>query len=125
MANSITTEMLPLGRYLSTSNQIKIPEYQRSYAWTDDEVLQLWDNLIDSMERTRSEYFIGPIVVKREAQKPIELIDGQQRLSTTLVIISILRKILRENGDNVRADILSADYFGKRDIATLEMAENF
>lgn len=125
MANSITTEMLPLGRYLSTSNQIKIPEYQRSYAWTDDEVLQLWDDLIDSMENTRSEYFIGPIVVKREAQKPIELIDGQQRLSTTLVIISILRKILRENGDNVRADILSADYFGKRDIATLEMAEKF
>ncbi len=44
MANFIETEMLPVSKYLATSKIVKVPEFQRSYAWTEDEVSQLWDD---------------------------------------------------------------------------------
>src|SRR5450830_483084 len=125
MANFIDTEMLSAGRYLSTTKAIRVPEYQRSYAWTEDEVSQLWVDLIDSMENSRPEYFIGPIVVKRATGGEVELIDGQQRLTTILALISVLRSTFRANGDSARADLFSSRFFGERDIITLENSDKF
>lgn len=125
MANSITTDMLAVGTYLTNTKQLKVPEYQRSYAWTDDEVVQLWDDLIESIDSKRTEYFIGPMVLKRPDNGPIELIDGQQRLTTILIIVSIFRKILRQTGDDHRANVLKHQYFGTEDLATLTLSEKF
>lgn len=99
MANFIETDMLPISKYLATSKIIRVPEFQRSYAWTDDEVSQLWDDIVESIENHKSEYFIGPIVVKIDANH-VELIDGQQRLTTVLIIISIIRRMFRFTGDD-------------------------
>jgi len=125
MANFIDTEMLPVGRYLVNSKAIRVPEYQRSYAWTEDEVSQLWYDLIDSMDNKRPEYFIGPIVVKRASGGEVELIDGQQRLTTILIMVSVLRSLFRTNGDSERADLLSTKFFGEKDILTLQASEKF
>lgn len=125
MANSITTDMLAVGTYLTNTKQLKVPEYQRSYAWTDDEVVQLWDDLIESIDSNRTEYFIGPMVLKKKDSGPIELIDGQQRLTTILIIVSIFRKIFRQTGDNHRADVLKHKYFGTEELATLTLSEKF
>jgi hypothetical protein len=125
MANFIETDMLPVGKYLANAKAIRVPEYQRSYAWTDDEVSQLWQDLIDSLTNQRQEYFIGPIVVKRTGAGEVELIDGQQRLSTILIIISVIRALFRANGDAQRADLLSNKFFGERDILTLQTNEKF
>lgn len=125
MANFIDTEMTPVGKYLSDERAIRVPEYQRSYAWTDDEVSQLWSDLMDSMQNQRPEYFIGPIVVKGTSGGEAELIDGQQRLSTVLGIVSAIRRAFRRNGDSERADLLSAKYFGEKDFATLKNKDKF
>lgn len=124
MANFIETEMLPISKYLSTSKIIRVPEFQRSYAWTDDEVTQLWDDVVEAMLNNKSEYFIGPIVVKI-CPDHLELIDGQQRITTALIIISIIRRMFRFSGDDQRADWFRNKFFGEQDVITLKTSEKF
>lgn len=124
MANFIETEMLPIGKYLATSKIVKVPEFQRSYAWTEDEVSQLWDDVLEAIDNKRNEYFIGPIVVKSN-DSHLELIDGQQRLTTALILISIIRRIFRFSGDNDRADWFRNKFFGEQDVVTLKTSEKF
>lgn len=102
-----------------------MPEYQRSYAWTEDEVSQLWADLVDAIANNRPEYFVGPIVVKNNPSGENELIDGQQRITTMLIIVSVLRSIFRENGEPKRADLLTTRYFGDEDIVTLQIIDKF
>lgn len=124
MANFIETEMLPVSKYLSTAKILKVPEFQRSYAWTEDEVSQLWDDVLEAIENQKPEYFIGPIVVK-DTKEALELIDGQQRLTTALIILSVIRRLLRNSGDNQRADWFRNKFFGEQDLITLETTEKF
>ncbi|MEL0623798.1 DUF262 domain-containing HNH endonuclease family protein [Marinomonas arenicola] len=124
MANFIETEMLAISKYLATSKILKVPEFQRSYAWTEDEVSQLWDDVVEAIVNNKQEYFIGPIVVKN-AEKTLDVIDGQQRLTTALILISIIRRIFRFSGDNDRADWFRNEFFGKQDVITLQTSEKF
>lgn len=125
MATFIDTAMLPAGKYLADSKAIRVPENQRSYAWTDDEVTQLWDDLLDSIDNSRPEYFIGPIVAKKLKNSELEIIDGQQRLTTILIMVSAIRSVFRANGDSQRADLFSKKFFGEKDIITLETTQKF
>jgi hypothetical protein len=124
MANFIETEMLAISKYLATSKILKVPEFQRSYAWTEDEVSQLWDDVVEAIDNKKKEYFIGPIVVKNN-EKTLEVIDGQQRLTTSLILISIIRRVYRFSGDNERADWFRNEFFGKQDVLTLQTSEKF
>ncbi len=70
----------------------KIPDYQRQYSWTDEQLDQLWEDLLDAYEN-RSEndcYFLGSIVVVDNKQGCHELIDGQQRITTLMILMNVL-----------------------------------
>ncbi len=124
MGNFIETEMLPISKYLAMSKILRVPEFQRSYAWSEDEVSQLWDDVVEAIDNSKAEYFIGPIVVKN-SNEFLEVIDGQQRLTTALILISIIRRILRFSGDNERADWFRNEFYGKQDVITLKTSEKF
>lgn len=73
-----------------------IPDYQRSYAWGEDECATLWDDLFafafpdddcDKFKRESDEYFLGPIVTFRNDDSQLEIIDGQQRLTTIMLLL--------------------------------------
>ena len=72
-----------------------IPDYQRPYAWTEDECGTLWDDLFDfalpgegeGEFDENEEYFLGPIVTFRNADDKLEIIDGQQRLTTLMLLL--------------------------------------
>lgn len=72
-----------------------VPDYQREYVWSDREVDQLLDDIYNefaSNDHPRSsEYFIGSIVVLKRPDGTYELIDGQQRLTTTFLILCAIR----------------------------------
>jgi uncharacterized protein with ParB-like and HNH nuclease domain len=78
-----------------TNKQYLIPEYQREYVWTEREVKQfLEDIFFEFDENTQSEYFIGCIVVCVGEDGLIEVIDGQQRLTTILLVLQAIRSLL-------------------------------
>lgn len=70
-----------------------IPDYQRPYAWNEDECRTLWEDLFafifpdnDKDKFNDDEYFLGPIVTfKNKGQS--EIIDGQQRLTTLMLLL--------------------------------------
>ncbi len=72
-----------------------IPDYQRPYAWGKDECQTLWEDLISfafpennySNFKTDDEYFLGPIVTFKNENSKLEVIDGQQRLTTLMLLL--------------------------------------
>ena len=98
-----------------------VPPYQRLYAWTEEQVNDLFRDLADSIRKNESEYFLGTVVLTRGGSTGSQaIIDGQQRLTTTSVLIAAIRDYFHENGDMKRAETLQADYLSKTDFATLE-----
>ncbi|MFY1614710.1 DUF262 domain-containing protein [Micromonospora sp. WMMD736] len=68
-----------------------VPSYQRGYRWGRDEVVRL---LNDVHESAGKKYFLQPVVVKRRHDGKWELVDGQQRLTTLLLILLYIRQHL-------------------------------
>lgn len=73
-----------------------IPDYQRPYAWDEKECQTLWDDLFafsfpdndcDKFNSEADEYFLGPIVTFKNADGKMEIIDGQQRLTTLMLLL--------------------------------------
>lgn len=71
---------------------INVPHYQRSYAWEEKNVIELIDDINTALS-TNDNYFIGSIVlIKKEGEDDIlEVVDGQQRLATVLIILAEIR----------------------------------
>ena len=73
---------------------LKVPEYQRNYSWKRRQWEEFWQDLTDFYEeRRRSDkdafYFLGTIVVTTSGREN-RVLDGQQRLATTLILIRAL-----------------------------------
>ncbi|MCB4928498.1 DUF262 domain-containing HNH endonuclease family protein [Streptococcus mutans] len=70
-----------------------IPEYQRPYAWTADQIQTLFDDLVEYTESSESSdsseestYFLGTIVAY-EKNNEQEIIDGQQRITSLFLLL--------------------------------------
>ena len=74
-----------------------IPDYQRPYAWdAEKECFTLWEDVFafaipegdaDRFDRTTAEYYLGPIVTFKNDNGQMEIIDGQQRLTTIMLLL--------------------------------------
>ncbi len=79
-----------------------IPDYQRNYSWdVNEEVLIFWDDFIYYLNsESKSNFFIGPMVFKAEdiEASDFEVIDGQQRLITFSILMSVLVSLFKKYG---------------------------
>ena len=73
-----------------------IPDYQRPYAWEETECQTLWDDIFafafpendySLFKSDEDEYFLGPIVTFKNEDGKLEIIDGQQRLTTLMLLL--------------------------------------
>jgi hypothetical protein len=69
---------------LDHGSELKVPFFQRSFAWENDQVREYWDDLKLALDRDggSSEHFLGLLVVDTSSH----IQDGQQRLATTLLL---------------------------------------
>ena len=71
----------------------EIPIYQRNYAWEKDEITALVQDIYDSFKRNReNNYYIGTLVTFHKGDNIFEIIDGQQRLTTIWLILTVLKQ---------------------------------
>lgn len=79
-----------------------VPDYQREYVWDTDEVEQLLkdvrEEMGDGVAQDAPEYFIGSIVVCPGQDGVLDLIDGQQRMTTLYITLCAIRDRLAELG---------------------------
>jgi len=75
----------------------EIPKYQRGYAWEIQNIRELFDDVIESIE-SNSNHYIGTIVLSKseDDDEKFYVVDGQQRITTTTLIISALIRELTQ-----------------------------
>jgi hypothetical protein len=91
--NTIKGTEYQLAKIFSSDFQYSIPRYQRPYAWTEEETGTLFDDLYDfyTNEDQNDNYFLGSLVlIKSDNDPESEVIDGQQRLTTLTILLSVL-----------------------------------
>jgi uncharacterized protein with ParB-like and HNH nuclease domain len=89
------------------SSQYLIPEYQRPYEWDEDKCRTLWDDILEfaipdnspnNFDSNKEEYFLGSIVTFKNDEL-LEVIDGQQRITTLLLLLRAIYKKLEPAQD--------------------------
>jgi len=112
------------------SNGVKyiVPRFQRDYAWTQEQ----WEDLWADIETLAEEHYhyMGYIVLQRKEKHSFEVIDGQQRLVTsTLIILTAMKKIQDLINDDKDAENnkerlkeLSSRFIGAKDIVSLKVS---
>jgi len=114
-ANSIT-----VGSLLSSEKDFnfQVPRYQREYSWSKDQ----WSNLFDDFMQSElnDSHFIGSIICIDKSsgalqQNTLEVVDGQQRLTTLTILLARLYKELNSRKDEFKEDEnAQADYVNLR-----------
>ena len=67
---------------------IKVPDYQRPYAWEAKQV----QTLVDDLKGCQGDYFLGVFLLDSSHQGVTSVIDGQQRLTTIFILLNCIRK---------------------------------
>src|SRR5215470_16881940 len=96
MSNGITEAPAAGIGKLIMDNRFSVPNHQRDYSWTEDEVKQLFDDLESALERGTSVYFIGLMVFLNSEKGSLVVLDGQQRLATAVIVFSAIRSWLAQ-----------------------------
>lgn len=90
-AKLLTVEELLYGGNSSSFNhkKLRIPDYQRPYVWSENNVFQLIDDIWENCCANKSEYRIGSIIL-HDDKSFFNIVDGQQRITTLLLILNAL-----------------------------------
>lgn len=90
--------------FLKKSPQFVIPIYQRTYSWTEQQCRQFWDDIMRAgSSETIAAHFIGSVVYIEKglyqvsSQSPLLVIDGQQRLTTAMLLLEALSRHLGDS----------------------------
>jgi hypothetical protein len=90
---SLDAKQMPIAELLSGDRQYCIPNFQRPYAWGFDEAFQLVEDLVSAWRRDDESYFLGSVVVVMadDEGRTVDVIDGQQRITTLSLMFAVLR----------------------------------
>ncbi len=124
-----TAEPRSLAEFLSTNDQgCFIPPYQRAYSWDEKDVARLFEDVVDGVRKVvlqeSSLRFLGTVIaVDDKDVVPVDppmdrdlpnlvmtIIDGQQRLSTLMVVNVLLHNALRTRLNTLGTNAETADF---------------
>lgn len=101
-----------------------VPDYQREYVWGTNQVEQLLTDIYGEMSLTdpnnAPEYFIGSIVVCPGEGGLLDLIDGQQRMTTVYIMLCAIRDRLHSLGEDDTSDLDLMIASSKRDASGIK-----
>jgi uncharacterized protein with ParB-like and HNH nuclease domain len=105
-----------LGEVLFSLSQYVIPVFQRNYRWERPQWEKFWLSLTEIRKPEKSgNHFMGFLVFVPGLAQPgqhtrFHLIDGQQRLTTSCLLLAALRNVARRSGQGELAEEVHADY---------------
>ncbi|EAH8055974.1 DUF262 domain-containing protein, partial [Campylobacter jejuni] len=125
----LNTETLTLNDLFSKDRTYSVPKYQRNYSWDEDQWEDLWSD-IEDLEKSNYPHFMGSIVLQETKDvKNIDIIDGQQRLSTLSIFIAAvivyIDDLVKKDKDKInnekRKEIFNKKYLGYESSTTLKI----
>lgn len=100
MDETFKPESLAVKDLFGNNNSLfQIPSYQRPYSWGDEQVEKLWEDLYDAYQNNRadskvdSQYFLGSIISVPAENGYQDVVDGQQRLTTLIILFCAVRDL--------------------------------
>ncbi|WP_083914878.1 DUF262 domain-containing protein [Alkalispirochaeta alkalica] len=103
-----------------------IPKYQRAYAWEDEQIEDFFDDLYYHISAKK--YFLGTILLKESKKiddfEHLEVVDGQQRITTIVLFINQVIKKLENSLKNNKISIKIDKYIKYYDQYKLRLIEN-
>lgn len=88
------TNFTNLGEVINSNEYYNIPDYQRPYSWTQDQVDALLSDLLEDYQlHAKNHYFCGSIVLLKpnDQSTRYDIIDGQQRLTTFIILLAVIK----------------------------------
>lgn len=107
----------PLKEVFCDDYSFEIPGYQRPYSWETEQAETLVSDLLGFLEeqpkniKEASPYFLGSIVLIKPLGALSQVVDGQQRLTTLTILLSVIRSLLPEK----KRAVLESAIFQKGD----------
>lgn len=116
------TPTVGLGQFIKEV-RFRVPSHQRDYSWREDYVRQFLDDITGAMKDNEDIYFCGLMVFTKDQSSPeFQVLDGQQRLATTLMILSAIRNWLKQYTAYAKAQIqIEQWYLGDSDLGSEEI----
>lgn len=90
----------------AASRRFEIPVYQRPYSWDEDQCIQLWEDVLSVGRKEQDSHFTGSVVwiqdgtMSANGITPLLLIDGQQRVTTIMLLLVALAAFSKEHFEN-------------------------
>lgn len=92
-----------------------IPDYQREYDWDESEINELLEDLEDV--KSDESYFIGHMVFEGKfTGNEFKVIDGQQRITTLTILLSVIRDLFYNKSLNNLGDGINDKYIFAKDV---------
>jgi len=110
-----------LQKLLEGTKQYRVPLYQRTYSWKNEQLRRLWEDLVklaeDRKERGASAtHFIGSLVlaptpdIAPTGLQQFLVVDGQQRLTTLTILLAAIRDHRAQTEDPTHLDRINEKY---------------
>lgn len=93
-------------------NKFFVPKYQRTYSWEEKHVADLFEDIKTNINE--SEYFLGTLVLTQKNDE-LEIIDGQQRITTILLFFAAFKGIFKKNNKNTQSENIHKNYLSDFD----------
>ena len=112
---------------ISNNRSFIVPKFQRDYSWEKEQWDDLWQD-VETMISENDEHYMGYLVLQTTDSKNYNIIDGQQRFTTILLLIyaaiKCIKKLVESKSDieenKRRIETLKSRYMGKEDPVTLD-----
>lgn len=115
---------------LSGGSVYQIPRFQRDYSWKEEHWEDLWADILELMTDEESSHYMGYLVLQPKADRSLDIIDGQQRLTTlSLLILAAMRKMrelvqagIDQEHNETRLNEIRRTYIGQIDPVSLTVS---
>lgn len=100
---------------LKSGRQFMIPRFQRDYSWEKKNCEEFLDDILKGLECKEgkletSSYFLGTMLFignfDEKSSKEIQVVDGQQRITTITILFSVISDIFREKGEDKLSELI-------------------
>lgn len=130
-ATTFSTDNSTYRQLLAGGNIFQIPRFQRDYSWGEENWDDLWSDIQDLVNSEDSDsHYMGYLVLQSQKNEALDIIDGQQRMTTlSILVLAVMRKMrelidagIDPNNNTTRLDELRRTYIGQLDAVSLQVS---